>query len=83
MKSMIKIYSTNSCPYCVKAKSYFASQGLSYDEVDLTNKFDEIDRLKNQTGHRTVPLIFVDEKFIGGYTDMMAKIESGELLLKI
>lgn len=82
MKSKIKIYSTSSCPYCVKAKSFFVSQGLDFDEVDLTNKFHEIDEIKKQTGHKTVPLIFVNENFIGGYTDMIAKIEAGELVLK-
>lgn len=82
MKSQIKIYSTKSCPYCVRAKLYFVDNGLEFDEIDLTNKFSEIDRIKKQTGHRTVPLIFVDDQFIGGYTDMISKIESGELVLK-
>ncbi len=82
MKSKIKIYSTKSCPYCVRAKSYFADNGLDFDEIDLTNKFSEIDKIKEQTGHRTVPLIFVNDQFVGGYTDMISKIESGELVLK-
>ena len=82
MKSKIKIYSTDSCPYCIKAKSYFTNQGLDYGEINLTNKFQEIDEIKKRTGHRTVPLIFVNDNFVGGYTDMMSKIESGELVLK-
>lgn len=82
MKSKIKIYSTNSCPYCVRAKSYFENNGLEFDEIDLTNKFDEIERIKKQTGHQTVPLIYVNDQFIGGYSDMMSKIETGELILK-
>lgn len=82
MKSKITIYSTKSCPYCVRAKSYFAENGLEFDEIDLTNKFSEIDKIKNETGHKTVPLIFVNGQFIGGYTDMIFKIESGELVLK-
>lgn len=82
MKPKIKIYSTNSCPYCVRAKSYFESNGLEFDEINLTNKFEEIDRIKKQTGHQTVPLIYVNDQFIGGYSDMMSKIETGELILK-
>ncbi len=81
MGSKIKIYSTRSCPYCVKAKSYFTERELKYEEIDLTDKPAEIEELKNSTGHRTVPQIFVDDKFIGGYSDMMEKIESGELKL--
>ncbi|OQW47601.1 MAG: glutaredoxin [Proteobacteria bacterium SG_bin7] len=82
MTSKIKIYSTKSCPYCIRAKSYFAANDLKFEEIDLTNNFSEIDRIKAKTGHRTVPLIFVNEQFIGGYTDMISKIESGELVLK-
>jgi glutaredoxin len=79
MAPKILIYTTNHCPYCVRAKTYFKEHGLAYEEVDLTDRFDEIDALKTRTGHKTVPQIFIDDQFIGGYSDMMAKIESGEL----
>lgn len=80
MKSNIKIYSTEYCPYCVRAKSYFEQNGLDFTEIDLTGKFAEINEMKQKTGHMTVPLIFVDDKFIGGYTDMIEKVRSGELV---
>ena len=82
MKSKVRIYSTKSCPYCVRAKTYLSENGFAFDEIDLTNKFSEIDAIKRKTGHMTVPLIFVDDQFIGGYMDMIFKIESGELSLK-
>lgn len=82
MSSHIKIYTTYSCPYCVKAKSFFSRNSLRYEEVDLTNNYEEIDRLKEKTGHRTVPLIFVDGVFVGGYSDMIEKINNGQLTLK-
>lgn len=75
----IKIYTTNSCPYCIKAKTFFKRNNLKYEEFDLTNNFTEINRLKDETGHRTVPLIFIDNNFIGGYIDMMEKIDNGQL----
>lgn len=81
MPPKILMYSTNYCPFCIRAKNYFQQQGLAFQEVDLTNKPDEIARIKNETGHRTVPLIFINDQFIGGYSDMMEKIQSGELKL--
>ena len=78
----IKIYTTNSCPYCIKAKAFFERNNLKYEEFDLTNNFTEINRLKDETGHRTVPLIFIDNNFIGGYIDMMEKIDNGQLDVK-
>lgn len=82
MKSNIRIYSTKTCPYCVKAKSFLSREGFTFEEVDLTDRPDEIEKIKARTGHRTVPLIFVDEKFVGGYTDMMSQIQSGDLVLQ-
>lgn len=81
MKPKIKIYSTKSCPYCVAAKKYFSENGLEYEEIDLTGKYAEMDELIKKTGFRTVPQIFVDNKFVGGYSDLLAKIQSGELSL--
>lgn len=78
----IKIFSTKSCRYCILAKTYFNENGLEYTEVDLTNQPDEIDKIKTATGHRTVPIILVNDKVVGGYSDMIAQIESGTLKLK-
>lgn len=81
MGSKIIIYSANNCPYCRKAKLYFENHGFSFEEVDLTNNYEKIDELKKSTGHRTIPLIFVNDQFVGGYTDMIEKVNSGELIL--
>lgn len=79
MQKKIKIYSTEHCPYCIRAKNFFKDKGLVYEDIDLTNQFDEIDAMKEKTGHRTVPMIFVGEEFIGGYTDLIEKIQSKTL----
>lgn len=81
MITKIKIYTTNSCPYCVKAKRYFTDKGFQFEEINLTGQFDKIDALKLKTGHLTVPQIFINESFIGGYSDLIDKINSGELVL--
>ena len=32
---MIKVYSTESCPWCVKAKQYLKSKNIEYIEVNV------------------------------------------------
>ncbi|MCB0421064.1 MAG: glutaredoxin [Bdellovibrionales bacterium] len=76
---MVTIYTKNVCPYCVRAKQYFETHSIAYTEINLGNDFDKIEALKLKTGFMTLPQIFVNDQFIGGYTDMIAKIESGEL----
>ena len=73
------MYSKDPCPYCVMAKNFMNERGLPFDEVDLTGRQDEIDRIKNETGWRTVPIIMINDELIGGYTDLKELAESGKL----
>lgn len=81
-RSNIIIYSANNCPYCRKAKNYLEQNGFEYKEIDLTHDLSKIDELKKSTGHRTIPLIFVNDQFVGGYSDMIEKVNTGDLILK-
>lgn len=73
------MYSKVPCPYCVNAKRFFQEKGIPYEEIDLTNKPEEMQRIKDETGWRTVPIIMIDGKLIGGYSDMKALDEEGKL----
>ncbi|WP_347358426.1 glutaredoxin [Bdellovibrio sp.] len=76
----VLIYKKNPCPYCDRAINFLNDKGIAHDIVDLTDKPEEIDRIKNETGWRTVPIIMIDGKLIGGYTDLKALDEEGKLM---
>lgn len=73
------MYSKDYCPFCDRARSFFKNREIQFTEIDLTGKEDEIQKIKNETGWRTVPIILINDKLIGGYTDLKALAESGEL----
>jgi glutaredoxin 3 len=73
------IYSKDPCPYCVNAKRLLSNKGVSYEEIDLTDKPEEMQKMKNHFGWKTVPIIVINGKLIGGYTDMKALEEEGKL----
>lgn len=79
MAAEILIYTKDPCPYCVRAIGLLEEKGLNYKEIDLTGKPEEIDRIKNETGWRTVPIIMINGKLIGGYTDLKALDDEGQL----
>lgn len=79
MSSKVVIYSKDPCPYCVRAKAFLDGKGITYEEIDLTDKPDEIQAIKEKTGWRTVPIIMINGKLIGGYTDLKALDEEGKL----
>lgn len=76
----VTIYTKDPCPFCVRAINFMNEKGIQFQEVDLTDKPEEIDRIKNETGWRTVPIIIVGDQLIGGYTDMKALDEEGKLM---
>lgn len=73
----VKIFSKKPCSYCDRAMAFFRQKGIPFEEVDLSNDSAGLTALKKQTGHLTVPQIFIDGKFIGGYRELIALHESG------
>ena len=78
-QAKIIIYTKKYCPYCSAAKELFKSKGVSFEEIDVTGDQKKLDELIKQTQHQTVPQIFVGEKFVGGFRELEALDESGEL----
>lgn len=75
----VVVYSKTHCPYCDRAKSMLKSKGIAYEEINLDGKAEEMQALVAKTGLRTVPQIFIDGKLIGGFTDMAALDQKGQL----
>jgi glutaredoxin 3 len=75
----IILYKKNPCPYCDRAINLLNGRDLKFQVVDLTNNMDELQKLKTKWGWQTVPIIVINGKLVGGYTDLKALDESGEL----
>ena len=75
----IKLYKKDPCPYCDRAKTFLDNKGFKYEVVDLTNKMDELESLKQKTGWKTVPMIFINDNLVGGYTDLKTLEDDGKL----
>jgi glutaredoxin 3 len=75
----ITVYTTRWCGYCVRAKALLDSRGLDYDEVSLDDDPHFRRTLHELTGGWTVPQILIDEKPIGGYTELWRLDRSGAL----
>lgn len=77
--SKVLMYTKDHCPYCVSAKRLLGSKNISFEEINMENRLDELMQLKEKYGWKTVPMIFINDKLIGGYTDLAALNEKGEL----
>ncbi|MBL0318957.1 MAG: glutaredoxin 3 [Alphaproteobacteria bacterium] len=76
----IEIYTTQSCPYCVRAKQLFQKKGVHYSEIDVSYDADLREKMMSRAGgKRTVPQIFIDGKHMGGCDDLYALDSKGGL----
>lgn len=76
----VTIYTTNYCPYCVKAKQLFKNKGIAFKEIDVTNNTDARAKLIEKAGgKKTIPQIFIGDYHVGGCDDLYALDEKKEL----
>ncbi len=79
----IVVYTTTWCPYCIRAKRLLDSKGWKYEEINVDGDDDKRAWLRDVTGRRTVPQIFIGEEAVGGYDDIAALNRTGELERKV
>ena len=61
------------------AKKMLDDMGLSYTEIDIEENNISRDKLANLTGGHTVPQIIINDKVIGGFTQLLQLNQSGQL----
>ena len=75
----ITLYTTAICPYCVAAKNFLKSKGLTWTEVRIDTDPAEREKMVAKTRRTSVPQIFIGATHVGGYDDMMALHRAGKL----
>mmetsp|Transcript_144075 Transcript_144075/g.264769 ORF Transcript_144075/g.264769 Transcript_144075/m.264769 type:complete len:251 (-) Transcript_144075:378-1130(-) len=89
VKSKVLVVSKGFCPHCARTKAALDSLGVEYEVLELQDEagsplYGDVaevqDYMKEKTGARSVPRVFIGGKFVGGADDTLAKKGSGELL---
>ena len=75
----VQVYTWSNCPFCIRAKDLLSRKGVPFKEIDLDGKDDELKALRERTGMRTVPQIFIGETHVGGFSELAALDAKGEL----
>ena len=67
----LKVYSTGICPICDKTKTLLNKWGIDYEEVRIDLDQARLKEFSQVThGARMVPQITIDNKWIGGFTEL-------------
>ena len=79
----VTIYTTPTCPYCIKAKELLDSLSVKYTTIDVSEDTKKRDELVEKYDWQTVPAIFFDKELIGGYDDLQALHDENTLMEKL
>ena len=68
------LWSKDSCPFCVQAKALLEARGIEYEERNVSRDWTKEQLLEAVPTARTLPQIFLDDNYIGGFTDLRAHL---------
>ena len=74
----ILMYSTRVCPYCIRAEQLLAKKGITADQIEkirVDEQPEQREEMMRITGRRSVPQIFIGERYVGGFADL-AELEA-------
>lgn len=67
MDKKVKIYSTPSCPYCIRAKQFLKEMAVNFEDVDVSMNQDAAQEMIKRSGQMGVPVIDIDGELIVGF----------------
>ena len=78
MKPVI-VYSSDYCPYCMRAKYLLESKGVAFEEVKVDGKPQVRAEMSQKAGRTSVPQIWIGSTHVGGCDDLYALERAGKL----
>lgn len=77
--SPVVLYTTQYCPYCIRAKMLLSKKNVSFKEIPVDYEPELRKEMMRKSGRHTVPQIWIGEQHIGGCDELYALERSGEL----
>lgn len=65
----VKIYSTNTCPWCTKAKEFFKQNNIKFEDINVSVDKKRLDEMIEKSGQVGVPVIDINGKIIVGFNE--------------
>lgn len=71
---MVKVYTSNSCPWCDKVKKYLTSKGVLYEEINVSEDLVAREEMISISGQMSVPVINNDGLIVVGFNKDMIDV---------
>jgi glutaredoxin 3 len=77
--SKVTIYTTDPCAFCTRVKALLKSREVEFAEINLSKDPAGRTELARKTGMMSFPQVLIENRLIGGYTEVRQAADSGEL----
>lgn len=75
----VTLYTRQTCYYCVQAKRLLDKLDVQYVEIPVDRDQARLQEMKERSGLRTVPQIWIGETHVGGCDELYAMHRAGQL----
>jgi len=77
--TQVTVYSSDYCPYCMRAKQLLSSKGVAFEEIKVDGKPQVRAEMAQKAGRTSVPQIWIGNTHVGGCDDLYALERAGKL----
>ncbi len=67
MNKTVKVYSTTSCPYCIRAKQFLKENNITFEDIDVSANQAAGEEMVRKSGQMGVPVLEIDGQIIVGF----------------
>lgn len=67
MEKKIKIYSTPTCPYCIRAKQFLKENNIVFEDIDVSGNHAAAEEMMQKSGQMGVPVLDIEGEIIVGF----------------
>ncbi len=72
-KQDVKIFTTPTCPWCMRTKEFFKSNNIKYKEINVVEDQKAAEEMVKKSGQRGVPVIDINGQIIVGFDEPALK----------
>jgi glutaredoxin 3 len=67
MGKKVTVYSTPTCPFCIRVKQFFKDSGIQFEDIDVSENQEKAQEMIQKSGQMGVPVIDIEGKLIVGF----------------
>lgn len=77
MAKRVTVYSTTTCPYCIRAKQFLTENNIPFENCDVSSDQQKAEEMIQKSGQMGVPVLDIDGEIIVGFDKEKIKTALG------